>query len=203
MKAGIGLRFNSAGAKAQLLRIDVCHYHTKVPEKGVSKFLSNTLRFDIDAGSAMRNRACCGKNEGFCSICFRQAVIQGERLENLLRDVYGYTKVVRFFSGNRGIHLWILGTENKHSQEEVDDLYNQVYHKHLIDIDLNLRKLNHPLKCPFSAHPNESLRICLPYTWEEMKDPAFLEKAFTVHTINQHVIDRKIEFIQLNLVQGL
>lgn len=67
------------------------------------------LAFDIDLDESFDGlRSCPCKGVVFCKRCWPLVTDSARLLDTMLRELYGYSKIVWVYSGRRGLHAWVF-----------------------------------------------------------------------------------------------
>lgn len=103
------------------------------------------LVFDIDIDSYDSIRTCC-KDKKQCNKCqiYLKAAIKV--LYKILKDDFGYIKILFVYSGRRGIHCWVLDNESSRLCSEARNAlleYISIRHENIIQYTIMEQK--HPL----------------------------------------------------------
>lgn len=90
-------------------KIDFGAVYTTRPQSGGEMIpLEKELVFDIDLTDYYR-KCCEGKN--ICDKCFVIIRCAAKIMDKILRDYFGYSKILYVFSGGRGLHIWVCDHE--------------------------------------------------------------------------------------------
>lgn len=154
-----------------------------------NRYIGNTLKFDFDAKDFRRSCACDDKSA--CPDCFALVANEAELLIGVLSREFNLNGIP-FYSGNRGIHVWVPGTEfmGETTRTNICERLTKRYGLHL-DSNVTI-KIAHMLKSPFSVHPSTG-KIALPYPMTVLKDPAFLTDAYAYDDLPIEVLRQQIQ----------
>lgn len=149
-------------------------------EPGKSRVIGRELVFDVDLDAYSDLRACCGAEKKACAACWKFARVGMQILSFLLRNVFGYKRLLFMYTGNRGFHLWVLDAEAFSLSKEMrtnivrfldqseygflnDYWVNAVYEK--IALPFYEREIKPHIPPVEFAKPFERKKHVLSYTW--------------------------------------
>ena len=124
----------------------------------------NWLCFDFDiSGDEDRcagEDGCFCEGREFCNKCFKKYLLDpAERLIQTLQQDFNYWNIRVFFSGRRGLHVWVFEEQTLAlSSEQRKALVNYLQKK--LGIQLDEQVTTHPKHCirlPFSPHYGSGL----------------------------------------------
>ena len=108
-------------------RMEVGPIYRKPPSQHMTPGVIPVLRefvIDIDMNDYNNARTCC-QNADVCSHCWVFMIIAVKVIDILLRNQFGFTRLLWVFSGRRGIHCWVCDDHAKRlSQEDRASIIN-------------------------------------------------------------------------------
>ena len=112
------------------------------------------LVFDFDIDAYNHIRMCkCNKGKTVCNDCWKEIMIPAmKELDDKLINIYQFKSVQMFFSGRRGIHVWVLDKRVwSYSDKQRAAIRKSI--QLLLDTEITDRPHNHLVKLPLSLHP--------------------------------------------------
>lgn len=178
------------------------------------------LKIDLDIKDYDRNGVCNCIKDMMCVVCWDEFMHSSRILiDYILRNVFYFSNIYHFWSGNRGLHIWcfdsrVLGWSKSERATFIDTIRKREniensLPEHLrilpwpkFDVDVT-KDPTHPLRIPFAPHcKTGGMGIMLPFLADEETqfDPKHNKRKSTTNDVCMIDLQRSIDYIKTTWV---